>query len=835
MTANPHFVAGAYQEAVGMVRQGELQRAEAICHEILRAQSGHADTLLLRGVIELRTGRSASGIASFRRSINSNPANAIAHALLGDALLESNQPQEALDSYERALGVNPGLVPALFGRANALLDLHRPLDALASYDALLRLQPDNPEALFNRGNALFELQKHEAALESFDRAIALNPVHAAARNNRGSVLMSARRFDEALASFDAAIAADPGFVFAFRNRGTALRELARPKDALEAFDRALEHRADYADAHAGRGDALLDLQRPEEALAAHDRAVFLNAGSPEAHLGRGNSLCALRRIAEAAACYEEAERLDPGNAAAAYNLGKLHLEGQRPLDALACFDRALRRKNDFAAALCSRADALQALERPEAAAECLAELLRMEPERDYAAGALLHAQQGCADWSVKTAAAGCEMIHRAVLAKKRADSPFSFLAVADDPIAQLQCAKTFVADRCPSVAPLWVGGRYRHERLRVAYVSPDFREHAVSYLLTGVLERHDRRRFETIGVSLRPEEQSRLGRRVKQAFGRFVDASGESDRAVAELMRSLEVDIAVDLAGFTDGLRPQIFSHRPAPIQVQYLGYPGTMGAPFIDYLMADAFVVPAEAAALYSEQIVYLPHCFQANDDQRTISRREITREAAGLPREGFVFCCFNNTYKLNSTMFDIWMRLLDRVPRSVLWLVGANETVRANLRHEAARRGADPGRLVFAARAPYAEHLNRLGLADLFLDTLPFNGGATASDALWAGLPLLTCAGKSFAARMAGSLVRAAGLPELATADLEAYETMAVELAGQPEALLALRRRLQETRHAAPLFDTDLFRRHLETAYEQMWERHDRGAAPGSFSVDA
>jgi protein O-GlcNAc transferase len=324
-----------------------------------------------------------------------------------------------------------------------------------------------------------------------------------------------------------------------------------------------------------------------------------------------------------------------------------------------------------------------------------------------------------------------------------------------------------------------------------------------------------------------------MGQRVKRAFAGFFDVGGRSDWEVTEFMRSLEIDIAVDLTGYTDGFRPQIFAERCAPIQVNYLGFPGTMGAPFMDYILADDFVIPPEARHHYSERVVYLPDCFQANDSERAISGRSFARAEVLLPQEAFVFCCFNNTYKINPSMFDVWMRLLDRIPGSVLWLLGHHDAVRDNLRRKAAARGVDPARLVFAARRPYAEYLSVLRLADLFLDTLPFNAGTTASDALWAGLPLLTCTGESFASRMAGSLLRAVGLPELITHSLEEYETRASDLALHPSKLEALRRRLGDNRPAAPLFDTGRFRRHLEAAYREMWERHQRGEPPAGFAV--
>ena len=800
MSANPNSVADAYQQAVNLTRQGQVHQAESICREILRTHAHHHQALTLRGVIELQSGRAAQAVESLRASISLQPRQAIAHALLGDALLEVKQPVAALASYEHGLELSSDLVPAHFGAGNALLDLQRPLEALASFDRALQLKPDQPETLFNRGNCLHGLQRYEAAIDSFDRAIALNPTYAAAYHNRGAALAALRRHEPALASFDAALAINPGFTEAWSSRGSTLRALRRPQDAIASFDRALELRNDHGDALRGRGDALLDLQRPEEALAMHDRAVNLAPDSAPARNSRGNSLAALHRNSEAIACYDVALELDPENPDAHFNRG----------NALLQFDW-----------------------RPEEAVHNFAALLQLNPEFELAPGFLLHAQQCCADWSVRVAQASRAHIEASVLSGASTDSPFSFLAVSDSPAAQLRCAQTYLATRFPMAVPRWVGEYHRHDRIRVAYVSADFRVHAVSYLLAGVFERHDQRRFETIAISLRKEDTSELGQRVKNAFSRFVDVSDKSDAEVVALMRAMEVDIAVDLVGLTEGLRPQIFAQRAAPIQVSYLGFPGTTGLSSMDYIIGDEFVIPPEHRAHYSEKVVSMPDCFQANDDQRAVSERLVSRTDAGLPANGFVFCCFNNTYKISPAMFDIWMRLLDQVPGSVFWLLGGSAAVEHNLRREASNRGVDPRRLVFAGREPYAEHLRRLQLADLFLDTLPFNAGTTASDALWAGVPVLTCAGGAFAARMAGSILRAVGLPELVTHELPHYEALALRLARQPETLRELKDRLHRNRQRAPLFDTDLFRRHLESAFEHMHRRHELGEGPQSFSV--
>ena len=834
MHETPLDAAAAIRSAFDFARRGQLQRAEEICGEVLRRHADYPEALFLRGVIEVQTGRTADAAASLHRYVKKDPARAAAHALLGDAQLTLGRTHEAVESYDAALRLDAGLVAAHHGRGNALLDLHRPREALVSYAQVLEFRPEDPEALFNLGNAQFQLNEAGAALESYQRAIAARPSYAAAHHNRGAALMHLRRFEAALQSFDAALAIVPGFpdalfqracalralrawpdaLIAFDRallvradhvetlvgRGDVLRELKRPADALADFERALRLRPNCVPALRGRGDALLDLDRPAEALAAHDAALEHGEQRAETLNSRGNSLRALRRFAEAVTCYDECLRLDPDNPGVHFNRGTALLRWQ---------------------------------DREEQALTSYVRVLQLNPEYAYVAGTVFDLQRGQADWSVSAAAASSEAIIKSVLADAPVIAPFAFLSVSDSAAAQLACAKRFAADHCTPAASRPSNFRYGHERIRVAYVSSDFREHAASYLMIGVLEQHDRERFETFGISLRAAEESVMGERVKNAFDRFIDVSTLPDTGITALMRELEIDVAVDLGGYTHGFRPQIFSQRAAPVQVNYLGYPGTMGAPFMDYLLADDFVIPPGLRQYYSERIAYLPHCFQANDDRRSISDRPGSRKEQGLPTGAFVFCCFNNSHKINPAMLNIWMRLLARVPGAVLWLLGENSAARDNLRREAAKFGIAAGRLVFAERAPYAEHLSRLRLADLFLDTLPFNAGATASDALWAGLPLLTCSGEAFAARMAGSLLRALDVAELITFSLQEYEAKAAELSSQPHVLERLRARMVQNRPRAPLFDTQLFLRHLEAAYAEMWLRNERGLEPADISL--
>jgi protein O-GlcNAc transferase len=832
--ANPATPAVPIREAFELARRGQLQRAEALCNEILAEQSEHPEALLLRAVIEVQTGRPAEGAATIRRSIHGDPSRAAAHALLADALSSLNRPQEALESYDAALRLDQGLVSAHYGRGNALLELHRPLEALAGYDQVLASRPDDAEAWCKRGNALFSLKQFDPALRCYDRAVRVRPSYAAALNNRGCALLSMKRAQPALTSFESALAVDPTFADALCNRGRALRELGQLAESLDAYDRTLELRPDYVDALCGRGDVLRELKRPSDALASFERVLQLNPNSAAAYRGCGDALLDLQKPEQSLAAHDVAVRLEPGLTDTHNSRGNSLRALERFPEAIACYEQALRLDSTNVVAHYNRGTALlQADLNLEGTLASYARVLQLNPHFEYVPGALFHARRSMADWSVRVPVADHDHIYRAVLDGNPAAAPFHFLSISDSASAQHRCAKTYVAHRYPGGAARWTGPRHRHERLRVAYVSADFREHAVSYLMAGVFERHDVRRFEIIAISLRPEDTSEFGQRVTKAFDRFVDVSKRSDPEITALLRDLEIDIAVDLSGFTGGFRPQIFLPRAAPIQINYLGFPGTMGAPFMDYILADSFLIPPHRRSDYTERVIYLPDCFQANDDRRIIGARAVERGELSIPRDAFVFCCLNNTDKVNPALFDIWMRLLDRVPGSVLWLLAGHEAVRGNLRREASNRGVDPDRLVFAARVPYPEYLARLKLADLFLDTLPFNGGTTASDALWAGLPLLTCAGEAFASRMAGSLLRAAGAPELITFDLEQYETRALSLARDPHELEDIRRRLNETRRSGPLFDTDRFRRHLEAAYEEMWQRHRRDEEPSNFAV--
>ena len=643
---------------------------------------------------------------------------------------------------------------------------------------------------------------------------------AARAHQSGDLAEAARLYSEVLR-------ADPRHFPALYAMGYLHYQVGQFEQAQRIIGDAIRINPRSPDAFFSRGCALQRLNRPAEALVCFDRALALRPNLVEAHSNRGVVLMALNRNAQALESLEIALTLDPSSTGALNNRGCILENLGRHEEALVCFEKVIAKEPGFVDALINRGSALAALKRFEEAAADFEKALVIDPERPYARGNMIFYRMHACDWR-KLAQDRAE-IAADLRAGKRVIYPFVNVALTSSMADQLQCARILAAnDAPPSPAPLWRGERYGHDRIRLAYVSADFHAHATVALIAGVLEQHNRNRFEIIAISFGRDDRSAMRTRVMAAFDRFIDVRDKSDAEIASAMRQMEVDIAVDLKGYTQHHRSGIFAFRPAPVQASYLGYPGTMGAPYIDYLIADRIVVPNEHLPYYTEQIAYLPDTYQCNDSRRPIAESAPSRAAAGLPETGFVFCCFNNNYKIAPETFDIWMGLLREVPESVLWLLDDNRDATRNLRREAQARGVAPERLIFAPRAGVEEHLARHRLADLFLDTLPYGAHTTASDALWAGLPVLTVLGESFAGRVAASLLHAVGLPELVADSLKTYETRALQLAREPGALTAVKEKLAANRDTQPLFDTARITRNLEAAYIAMWQRQQRGEPP-------
>jgi protein O-GlcNAc transferase len=634
-----------------------------------------------------------------------------------------------------------------------------------------------------------------AAERAAQSALARNPRDAEALFLLGSTWLFEGRHHDALAPLAEAQrldAARRGTGYRLGHCYLALGDLANAEQALRA---EVDAHPDYANAHNTLGVALVNQGRHEEALPSFLAALRIDGGHVEASNNAANALSTLGRAEEAIPYLRRALEIDPQLADAHQNLGLV----------------------------------LHSLQRHEEAAASFARAVELAPRMPYALSNLVRSTIAACRW--QDAAPRIAALRAQVREGEVPATPFVVVTVSPSSEEQQRCAALYVTDAvgtARSTVRTTPG-----KKIRVAYVSADFHEHATAVLTARMFELHDRAQFEVIGISCGPDDASPMRKRLEQAFDRFADVEKRSDAEVLRLMREQPVDIAVDLKGHTKGARLAVFAQRAAPLQVSYLGYPGTLGAPFFDYVIADRVVIPQEDERFYTEAVAALPGSYQVNDATRPIAERTPTRAALRLPENGFVFCCFNNNYKITAEVFDAWMRLLGALPGSVLWLLEDNSDARRNLEQAAAARGIAPARLVFAERMSHWDHLARHRLADLFLDTLPYNAHTTASDALWTGLPLVTCLGTTFAGRVGASLLRAVGMPELVTRTLPEYEALALRLATNRSELKAVREKLARNRLTQPLFDTARFTRNIEAAYRRMWEAHQRGEAPRSFEV--
>ena len=663
----------------------------------------------------------------------------------------------------------------------------------------LQLAPELPEAWYHLGNAFGGMGKRPEAVAAFEKARVRTLNSADAQNSIGLQLTELGAYAEAEQCLNQALAVAPDYAFAHSNMGKLRSKQRRLEDAEASIRTAIALNPDLAPAYANLGGLLSDQKNYEAAEAACRQAAKLAPDSAEAWINLGVALNGLKQHEAAESSYAKAMALAPHLPDVWINLGV----------------------------------ALDEMKRHEAAADCYKRAMELDANVEFVFGSLLHAKMKVCDWH--SLASDLPKIFQEIGRGKKVAIPFEILGLTTDLALQAQTAAIWVKDRCPNSATASaIPKRQRHEKIRIGYFSADFHNHATMHLMAELFERHDRSRFELYAFSFGPDKKDTMRDRVSAVFDEFFDVRLQSDKAVVQLSRDLEIDVAIDLNGFTLGSRPGIFSLRAAPVQVNYLAFPCTMGADFMDYLIADKTIIPEAIQQFYSEKIVNLPNSYQPNDTKRLIADKVLSREKAGLPATGFVFCCFNNNFKITPEIFDCWMRILKTVKGSVLWLFEDNPKASINLTEEALRRGIASERLVFAERVPSADHLARHRLADLFLDTLPYNAHTTANDALLAGLPVLTCMGESFASRVAASLLNTMGSPELITVNMADYEATAIELATVPQRLAQIKEKLAQNRQTTPLFDTPLFVNHLEMAYTAMYERYQNDLPPARIDIE-
>ena len=676
---------------------------------------------------------------------------------------------------------------SLYARATALRKSGSLIEALACYDQAMKYQENEPVLFNDRGNVLLALERYDEALNSYDRALAIQANYVQALDNRGIALQSLHRLTEAVESHQKAINLMPFNANAYNNCGNAFSALKKTKEALTYYGQAINLNPNFVEAHFNKGRTLLCLHRTKEALKSFKTVFELNPNNaPVCNLigvqlsNQGSEL-----MVEALEYFKAATVIDSKNAEFHYNLGIIYQRQQQFNLALEAYQRALS----------------------------------VSPSYKFLFGRYLNMKLSLCNW--KDLNEEIEMYASKIAQGKAVTTPFVASILLNRPDLQQIAAQQYSSIRFAKKMQNYFGRenqRNQLSKIRIAYYSADFHNHATAYLMAQLFELHDKSRFEVYAFSFGPDVQDDMRERLIRSFDCFYSVINKSDEQIAQLSRKLGIDIAIDLKGYTGSHRAGIFAERCAPIQINYLGYPGTMGAEFMDYIIADRTIIPPELEHHCTEKVIRLPDSYQPNDRQRAIADYTPTRAELGLPKGAFIFCCFNNNYKILPETFDSWIRILNAVEGSVLWLLQDNPIAAKNLRKEAEARGLDSKRLIFAKRAPLAEHLARHRQADLFLDTFPCNAHTTASDALWAGLPLLTRMGQSFASRVAASLLRAADLPELVTDSQDGYERMAIHLARNPDELRALKNRLMHNRDTCALFDTESYVRNLEQAYQQI-----------------
>ena len=806
------------QKGFVLHQQNKLQEAKVIYEQILAIEPSDFNALQFLGLLYAQTNQFLKAVNFLSKALQINPDNVDCCTNYGNVLQELKRFDEAIGCYDKALRIKKDAL-TYYNRGSALKELKRFDESLASYEQAININPD-ADIYNNLGYVLQVLNRLEEALVSYDKAISIKLDHAEAYFNRSSVLQELKRFDESLTGYEQAISFKPDYAAAYNNLGNVLKELKRFDESLSSYEQAISIKPDYAEAYFNRGVVLQELNRLEGAIVSYDQAISIRPDYADAYFNRGNALKELKFLKEALVSYDQAISVKSDYVEAYNNRGVVLQELKRFDESLSSYEQAISIKSDYADAYFNSGVVLQEFKRYDEVTAFFNKVLNIKPNYKLLIGQLQHMKMVMCDW--ENFENQRNLILQKIDAKEPVIAPFPILAIVDDPKLHRKVAESYVAENHPYKPTLEpVIEKILNKKIRLGYYSADFRSHAVTILIAELIEIHNTEKFELIAFSFGTDIKDEMQNRLSKAFDQFIDVRNKSDQEVAILSRHLGVDIAIDLGGYTKDCRPGIFSYRAAPIQLSYIGYLGTSGSQYMDYLIADKTIVPVDSQNYYSEKIVYLPS-YQVNDRKRKISSRQFSRKDFDLPMNSFIFCCFNNNYKILPATFDGWMKILTTVDNSILFLYAENKWVRSNLINEALKRGISSERLVFGEHLEPDEYLARYKICDLFLDTFPYNAGTTASDALWAGLPVLTMMGESFASRMAASLLTAIDLPELITSSQEQYEALAIELATNPAKLKALKTKLEANRLTAPLFDTPRFTKHLEEAYTKIYERY-------------
>ena len=786
----------------------------------------------LIGVCYKELGQLEAAAKMFETAVGIKPDYAEVHKNLGITLRDLDQLDASVQSLKRAIEVEPNYVDAHYNLAITFKDLEQLDEAIQSYNRAIIINPNFAQAHNNLGNIFKDIKRFDDAIQSYEKSIVINPNFPLTHNNLGNVFKDLEKFNDAIKSYNKAIELNPNFAEAHNNLGNVFKDIDELDDAVKSYEKAISCNQNLSEAHYNLGVAFKSLRQFDNAIKSFKNAIAIDPDFAESHNNLGSCFTLMGQMTLAIDCYKKALSIKPDYAEAHNSIGNLYNILGKVKAGVESFEMAIAINPDFAEAHNSLGNAFKKLKKREEALMSFERAQVIKPEMNYILGDILNSKMHLCIWDNLQKSLN-EMRNKIVNNEKVVD-PFNLMGLIDDPALQRKATELRINSAYPKSTILPKIDHYpKHKKIRIGYFSADFREHPVGYLTAGLYEMHDRNLFEIHAFSFGPDTKDEMNLRIKEGVDKFHNVQLMSHKEITLLARSLEVDIAVDLAGLTAKSRTEIFTMSVAPIQINYIGYLGTMGANYYDYLIADPLMIPKENQKYYSEKIVYLPS-FQVNDSKDLPPEITLTRKDVGLPEKGFVFCCFNNTYKFTPTVFDSWARILKSVEGSVLIIYASNELSKTNLTKEIALRGIEPSRLIFGASLARPEYMARYRTADLFLDTQPYNAGTTASDALKMGLPMLTLKGQAYQARMGASIVNALNLPELITTNSAEYESMAIELAKNPAKLRLIKDKLESNLSTAPLFDTKLFTKSLEFAYTEMYENHHKGLEPDHIYVE-
>ena len=814
-----------FDEALSLHQQGSLEKAKELYKQILEIDSDHFDTLHLTGMIENQQGNYQKSILLIEKAISLNPNVDFFYNNLGKIYLTINNYENALINFKKAITLNKNFEDAYFNLGECYRFLKKYSLSVKNYDFCLVINPSNILAIINKGVCLFESNAFDECIDIFDQAIQLDTSNLTAISNKALVLIKLKNFKKAYEVYETFLIKNPEQYQIYLLQSKVLIKLEKYKLALDKINKFIFKEPETFEGHYLKGNILGELSDYENSILAYNQAININLSSYDAWNNIGGMHYLNEDFNSAIDSYKQAVKLNPSSSKAFYNLGKSYLEKSRYKLSLESFSESVRLQNDYADAYNYIGIINKTLNKVEDAFYAFEKAYLLKPDNNTLLSNFLFSSMNINKWNFNIKNSNVSISDTNLL--KKINVPFISITSIDDPKFHYNVAKNYTQNkhkkkRGHSTRKLHT----KRNKINVGYFSSDFGMHPVSFLIIELIENHDRNFFQVFGFSTKQKSPDDfMAKRMASAFDKFYNVEELTSKKIADLSIENEIDIAVDLNGHTLFARTDIFAYGAAAIQINFLGFPSTMGANYYDYIIADKIVIPKETKKYYSEHIVYLPNSYQPNPSSRTRIKKHLTRSDFGLPEKKIIFCCFNNNYKILPETFNAWMDILNAVKDSVLWLSNTNSIAKCNIIYEAKKFNITSDRIIFASYLDNLDdHLSRISLADLFLDTLPYNAQTTASDALWAELPVLTKIGKSFSSRVASSLLKCLNLEELITSNYDEYIKKAIELGTNPKLLEDIRNKIRINKTDKSLFDPIQYTRNIEKAYKKMIFLYDK-----------